>query len=168
MTERRFSTIPDPIRRVVTGHDAEGMAVVRFDDEVPARMINTGDALFGLVWTTAEVPVDNTDDTDGARREAAKTLLGGSVMRIVDFKPGCMSPMHRSFSLDYGFVLEGEVDLILDGGDERHLKAGDIVVQRGTNHAWANRTDRWARMAFVLIEAKPVTVAGRVLEEIHP
>ncbi len=89
------------------------------------------------------------------------------MLRIVDFAPETRSPMHRTSSVDYGMVLEGEIDLELDSGEVKHLSAGDVVVQRGTNHAWVNRSDRWARMAFVLIEAAPVRIDGVALEPTH-
>ncbi len=157
------------IRRVVTGHDAEGRAVFVSDDALSPRPIQSGDANFALIWTTAELPADNNDETDGALREAGLTLKGGSVIRIVDMKPGCASPLHRSFSIDYGIVLDGEIELELDGGETKRLKPGEVVVQRGTNHLWRNPLrETWARIAFVLIEAKPVAIRDRLLEEIHP
>lgn len=72
-------------------------------------------------------------------------------------EPGLLSPMHRTTSLDYGVVIEGEVELVLDGGEKRILKRGDICVQRATAHAWRNCSEtEWARMLYVLTEAKPV------------
>ena len=115
------------------------------------------------------MPADNNDETDGTMREAGLTLNGGSVIRIVDMLPGKSSPMHRSFSIDYGIVLSGTLEMELDGGEVITLNAGDIVVQRGTNHLWRNPSLTTAcRIAFVLIEAAPVKIDGRVLEEIHP
>lgn len=75
--------------------------------------------------------------------------------------------MHRTTSLDYGVVLEGEVELILDGGEKRVMKRGDICVQRGTNHAWRNCSEtEWSRMLYVLTEALPVELEdGKKLEE---
>ena len=92
---------------------------------------------------------------------------GGSVLRIVDMQPGALSPMHRTTSLDYGVVLEGEVELVLDSGETRLLKRGDMCVQRATNHAWRNTSEtNWARMLYVLLEANPVVLeGGRVLDE---
>ena len=74
--------------------------------------------------------------------------------------------MHRSLSIDYGLVLAGQVDLELDSGELKHLKVGDIVVQRGTNHLWINgSSEQWARMVFILIEAKPVLIEGKELSD---
>lgn len=85
--------------------------------------------------------------------------------------PSALSPMHRTVSLDYGVVLEGEVELVLDSGETRLLKKGDVAVQRGTNHAWRNvtpdvigenneRVGQWARMLYVLMPAKEIEVEG--------
>ena len=154
-----------PTRRIVTQHDGNGLARFGSDSEMPYADVVGGDARFALVWTTATVPADNTDEVDGATRDAGLTLHGGSVIRIVDFKPGMRSPMHRSSSIDYGIVLAGELTLELDSGERKVIRQGDIVVQRGTNHAWVAHSDAWARMAFVLIEAAPVTVNGLVLDD---
>jgi quercetin dioxygenase-like cupin family protein len=81
--------------------------------------------------------------------------------------PNASSPMHRTVSLDYGFVLEGEVELVLDSGETRVMKRGDMCVQRATNHAWKNVTpnDGWCRMVYVLVGAEKLEIAGKKLEE---
>jgi quercetin dioxygenase-like cupin family protein len=156
-------------RRIVTAHNAGGVSVIKSDDRLTPAPIAGGDANFQLVWTTPTVPADNNEDGDGAARAAGLTLHGGSVMRIVDMLPGKASPMHRSFSIDYGIVVSGELELVLDGGEVVALGAGDIVVQRGTNHLWRNpSSDTACRMAFVLIEATPVVIDGAILPEVHP
>lgn len=148
-----------PVRRIVTGHDAAGRAVFRADELLPVEPIASGDAAFSLVWTTATVPADNNDDTDGRDREAGLTLHGGSVIRIVDMLPGGQSPFHRSSSIDYGIVLSGAVELELDDGAVTTARAGDVIVQRGTIHLWRNPSStEVCRIAFVLIEAAPVVV----------
>jgi quercetin dioxygenase-like cupin family protein len=157
-----------PVRRIVTGHDGNGLAVFRSEDVSPTRLIPSGDAAFLLVWTTATVPADNNDDTDGRDRDAGLTLGGGSVIRVVDMLPGRESPMHRTSSIDYGIVLDGEIELELDSGETRSVGAGGIIVQRGTNHLWRNRTDRPCRIAFVLIEAAPYRHNGVPLPEHQP
>lgn len=158
-----------PVRRVVTGHDAAGRAIVQSDAAFTPQPIPSGDAAFALLWTTASVPADNDDDTEGRDRPAGLTLNSGSVIRIVDMLPGGTSPMHRSNSIDYGIVLSGTVELELDDGAVTTLGAGDIVVQRGTIHLWRNPSANTpARIVFVLIEATPRTVAGAPLAEIHP
>jgi quercetin dioxygenase-like cupin family protein len=153
-------------RRVVTEHNATGQSVFRSDEQCQSVDVPSGDALFTLLWTTQEVPADNANDVAGATRNAGLTIRGGSVIRIVDFLPGARSPMHRSHSIDYGLVLQGQIDLELDGGEIKRLHPGDVVVQRGTNHLWVNASaSEWARMAFVLIEAKPLVLDGKILDD---
>lgn len=163
-----MSTYP-PVRRIVTGHNAAGRAVIRSDDLLPVEPIPSGDAAFSLVWTTATVPADNNDETDGRLRDAGLTLHQGSVIRIVDMVPGGTSPMHRSSSIDYGIVLSGAVELELDDGAVTTAQAGDIIVQRGTIHLWRNPSaTQVCRIAFVLIEAAPVVVDGVPLPDVMP
>lgn len=158
-----------PVRRIVTGHDAAGRAVIRSDELLPVEPIPSGDAAFGLVWTTASVPADNNDETDGRLRDAGLTLRRGSVIRIVDMLPCGQSPFHRSSSIDYGIVLSGAVELELDDGVTTTARAGDIVIQRGTVHLWRNPSaSEVCRIAFVLIEAAPVVVGGTPLPDIEP
>jgi len=156
-------------RRVVTTHDGRGKSVIRSNEILTPTPIAMDVADFQLVWTTPTVPAHNNDDADGASVNAGLTLTGGSVVRIVDMLPGKASPMHRSFSIDYGIVIAGELELELDGGEIVPLKAGDVVVQRGTNHLWRNPSaDTICRIAFILIVAAPVVIDGRPLAEIHP
>ncbi|PCJ39811.1 MAG: cupin [SAR86 cluster bacterium] len=157
-----------PIRRVVTGHNEQGKSLIQSDDEFTPDLNSNGDAAFSLLWTTAEVPADNNDNTDGRDRDAGITLYQGSVIRVVDMMPGGESPMHRSNSIDYGIVLSGAVELEMDDGEKQTLNAGDICVQRGTVHLWRNTGDEVCRIIFVLTEASPVEVNGEALPEIHP
>ena len=157
-----------PVRRIVTTHDPEGRSVIRSDEQLTPAPIPSGDADFQLIWTTPAVPANLNDASDGPI-PAGLTLNGGSVIRVVDMLPGKSSPLHRSYSIDYGIILSGELELELDSGDVVALSAGDIVVQRGTNHLWRNPSvDTVCRIVFVLIEALPVEVDGRVLPEVHP
>lgn len=146
-------TIP---RRVVTGHDRQGVSVFADDGPVPVARTAPDGALFYEVWGTDAMPAPiaaaSPDPTVGAL--AALTVPprpNGTKIRINEFPPGVVSPVHRTQSVDYGIVLEGEVVLVLDA-DETTLRAGDVAVQRGTSHRWENRTDRTARMAFILID----------------
>jgi quercetin dioxygenase-like cupin family protein len=160
-------------RRVITGHDAAGRAVFVADEAVAGSGLaedeGRTDAAFFQLWATHEMPVDNGDTALERQRAGSQTtILGtgqGSVLRIGVLGPGVSSPMHRTQSLDYGILLEGECDLELDGGETVHLRAGDLVVQRGTNHAWHNRGEAPCRFAWILIDAEPVTVDGRALRE---
>lgn len=163
------STAGTPVRRIVTGHDQQGRAIVSSDAQFPVADIPSGDAAFCLVWTAPLLPVDNMDPTDGRERAAGLTLHGGSVIRIVDMHPGRASPMHRTHSLDYGIVLSGGLELELDDGSVTRLGPGDIVVQRGTMHLWRNPSASEAcRIAFVLTEAHPVVVDDIPLPEAQP
>jgi mannose-6-phosphate isomerase-like protein (cupin superfamily) len=171
-----------PIRRIVTGHDDQGMAIVEIDSINPhTRMRPETGIASNLLWVTDETPArmdlrkDRADRTIGVPPPAK-----GSILRVVDFPPvtdemmgkldqgailaqmgaghnarggkNAGNPfMHRTKSVDYVIVMEGEIDMLLDD-TEVHMKAGDIMVQQGTNHAWVNRGDKVCRIAFVLID----------------
>jgi mannose-6-phosphate isomerase-like protein (cupin superfamily) len=148
---------PPAIRRVVTGHNAEGLAVVALDEVVQGNVVTQ-------VWGTEKSLSDNVSDWAYGSSQPGATVPGGSALRFVDINPGYRSAMHRTNSIDYVFILDGELEMELDGGEWVHLEAGDIVVQRGTNHAWENKSDRVCRLASVLIAAEPVVVNGQPLE----
>jgi quercetin dioxygenase-like cupin family protein len=156
---------PD-IPRFVTTHDEAGLARFGADRQLGFRDVDGGDARFSLVWTTDRSPADNADETDGAERTVSLALKGGSVLRVVDIRPGARSPMHRTVSLDYGIVLNGEIVLELDSGEEKVIPQGGIVIQRGTTHAWVNRTEAWVRIVFVLLDAEPLVIDDQVLGDI--
>lgn len=174
------------VRRIVTGHDAEGAAIIARDGP-PPRVIDVSGrgTVFHELWHTKSVPA-RIDRASAEPEEATLTLAppkGGVRVRIVDFppetpelaqldpetakalfeqfggaehstaKPGGHPFMHRTETLDYGIVLEGEITLIVDTG-ETLCRAGDVIVQNGTNHAWANRSGKMARMCFVLIDGE--------------
>lgn len=163
-----MSILP-PIHRIVTGHDTAGKAVVIDDQRFDTVGIPSGDARFAVLWSTPTAPVDNDDATDGCDRKVDLTLPGGSVLRIVDMLPGKRAPMHRTNSLDYGIVLSGAIELVLDDGSSTLVEAGGVVIQRGTIHSWYNPSaDETARIAFVLLDATPATVDGAPLPDIHP
>ncbi|HZT89764.1 MAG TPA: cupin domain-containing protein [Stellaceae bacterium] len=154
------------LRRVVTGHDAEGKAVVLID-EMPAK---TNSARAGVTtcvaWTSEGFPVSNDGDADEAQRQVGTWHPGGTVFRIIEFAPGNHPRNHRTDSLDYAVVMSGEIDMTLDEGISVHVKAGDVIVQRGTIHNWLNRGTEPCVIAFVLIDAKPVTAGGEVLHAV--
>jgi quercetin dioxygenase-like cupin family protein len=156
------------IRRVVTGHDANGRACVISEDLASPQPIPTGDANFLLMWTTPTVPADNNNPADGRSRDVGTTLNGGSAFRIVDMLPGGESPFHRTNSIDYGIVLEGEIELELDDGRKTTVGKHGAIIQRGTNHLWRNTTDKPCRIAFVLIEAPAYLHRGVPLDEAKP
>lgn len=158
--------MPKPIRRVVTGHTQSGAAYFTLDEEFETHVIPTGDAAMATIWTTATVPADCNDETDGRTREAGTTLKGGSVIRVVDMLPGASSPMHRTSSIDYGIVISGNIELELDAGETKTIGEGGIIVQRGTIHKWRNPSDNEiCRIVFVLIEAKAFELNGTPLSD---
>ena len=152
------------VRRVVTGHDGGGRAVVRIDEISKNVVSNRPGASSCVIWTTDTSPADNSGEFDGAARKTGTTLAGGTVFRVVEFSPGAAPRVHRTDSIDYAVVLSGEIDMELEKGDEVHLKAGDVLVQRGTVHCWINRGKAPCTIAFVLVDAKPVTAGGKVLD----
>jgi quercetin dioxygenase-like cupin family protein len=149
------------VRRVVTGHDASGRARVVIDEAMRLEPGPTGGRR--VAWTTQGFPVDNTGSDDGSEREAGLTLPGGTVFRVVRFDPGNAPRRHRTSSVDYAVVVSGEIDMELDD-EVVHLQAGDVLVQRGTVHNWMNRGTEPCTIAFVLIDAEPVAVEGRLLQ----
>jgi len=169
-----------PTRRVVTGHDASGKAVILLDGASPNAKLRKATGLTStLLWVTDESPADNSGSADAADRDiGVAPPPRGSIFRMVDFPPvaetGAVdnaamlremgiagaartdprhATMHRTRSVDYAVVIAGEIDMLLDDS-EVHLRAGDVLVQRGTNHAWVNRGKESCRIAFVLIDAE--------------
>lgn len=146
----RMPTVP---RRVVTGHDERGVSVFALDGPVSVARTAPDGAYFYEIWSTDAMPAP----VGSAAADPTLTALtvppapNGTKVRINEFPPGAVSPMHRTQSVDYGIVLSGEVVLALDD-TETVLRAGDVVVQRGTNHRWENRTADTARMAFILVD----------------
>jgi hypothetical protein len=174
--------LSEHVRRVVTVNDAAGKAVVLFDGANPHRNERpVHKTVSRLIWATDETPADLSGPADRAARQIGiSPPAAGSVFRIVDFPPtppevekldpsflqqqiGHDAPkkglpprhplMHRTRSIDYAIVMQGEIDMLLDDS-EIHLKAGDVLVQQGTNHAWVNRGKQPCRIAFILIDAK--------------
>lgn len=150
------------VRRVVTGHDATGCAVVKIDEIAQNLVPSRPGATSCVVWTTQGFPVDNNGEEDEGLRKTGTTLDNGTVFRILRLAPGVSPRNHRTDSIDYAVVMSGEVDMELDDTTV-HLKAGDVLVQRGTIHNWINRGTEPCMIAFVLIAAKPVVAGGKVL-----
>ncbi|KAH8196870.1 hypothetical protein TruAng_008952 [Truncatella angustata] len=161
------------VERYITDHNAQGKAI--FSDEIPAALptqtILNG-VVFGLGYATTERPVvlDGQKDIKAYKplieNPPGIVIPGGTVARYVDTPPESISPMHRTVSIDYGVVVEGEVELILDSGEKRLLKRGDLAVQRGTMHAWRNPSKtEWNRMLYFLQESGPVYHEGKKLDE---
>jgi naringenin degradation protein FdeH len=140
-------------RRIVTGHDASGKSVVLSDAPTP-KTLDIGTAAFHEIWITEQTPApiaaEQAEPTD--RPVRTPPPAGGALVRFTEMAPGAQAPMHRTESVDVGVVLEGETWLILDDGSETRMGSGDVVVQRGTNHSWANRSDEPVRMIFVMLD----------------
>jgi hypothetical protein len=190
-----MSTTKAPFRRIVTGHDAAGRAVI-LEDGPPPRVARIGSEVgpvFYEIWNTRETPA-RIDRASGEPHESGIQLAppkNGTRIRVLDIPPEDermkqLSPeearrhfaeigaaeassytgagsrhafMHRTETVDYGIVLEGELTLIVDEG-ETVVRAGDIVIQRGTNHGWANRSGKNCRIAFILIDGQFVDGLG--------
>lgn len=174
------------MRRIVTGHNEQGKAVI-VSDGAPPKIIElkaVPGTVFYEIWNTnaSPVPIDNSDDPT-LRPLQLHPTPNGSIIRFVDIPPDSVqdnisdadiaagfgqigaasaathtddSPhklMHRTETIDYGILLSGELWLVLDEGEAK-LSPGDVVIQRGTNHAWANRSNEVARMVFILLDGK--------------
>ena len=147
--------MPLNVRRVVTGHDSQGRAVVKIDEVCKNLVSRRPRHQSCVIWSTGSFPAELSDDLDGGAREVGTTDPNGTVFRLVEYQPGVAPRNHRTESIDYAVVLSGEIDMELDGAAVR-LKAGDVLVQRGTLHNWVNRGTRPCVIAFVLVAAKPV------------
>jgi mannose-6-phosphate isomerase-like protein (cupin superfamily) len=150
------------IRRVVTGHDRDGRAIVAIDEIASNVISRRPQHASCVIWSTGTFPSDNSDALDGGARAVATTDPNGSVFRLVEYGPGVAPRNHRTESVDYAVVLSGEIDMEIDGTTV-HLRQGDVLVQRGTIHNWNNRGTVPCVIAFVLIAAKPVERAGTAL-----
>ncbi len=143
------------VRRVITGHDENGKAVVKYDDAGFHQSSGRPNMVRQLIWTTDDLPVDfsNAENLpDHGSRDIGTTITGGSVFRLIEYSPGVTPRNHRTDSIDYAIVLSGEIDMEMDD-TVVHLKAGDVLVQRGTIHNWVNNGTEPCVVAFVLISA---------------
>lgn len=154
------------IRRVVTGHDDCGHARVEIDDLAKNVISNRPGASSAVIWATRGFPVSNDGFSDPTQSSFKTTEENGSVFRVVRYEPGVTPRNHRTDSIDYAVVISGEIEMELDDGVIVKLRAGDLLVQRGTIHNWVNRGKDVCVIAFVLISAAPVRVAGKPLDAI--
>jgi mannose-6-phosphate isomerase-like protein (cupin superfamily) len=177
-------TVASPIRRVVTGKDATGKAIAMIDAVATTihRREELG-VTNTLLWVTDSTPSDLSNQEDAANKKIGVVAPpGGTIFRVVEFAPERevkadyetklrimqgigLAPegdsrekprnpaMHRTKTIDYALILSGEIDMLLDDS-EVHLKSGDVVIQRGTNHAWVNRGNQPCQVAFVMVDAK--------------
>jgi mannose-6-phosphate isomerase-like protein (cupin superfamily) len=172
------------VRRVLTGHDADGRSTIIADGEAPnfKEMPGFSGLFLTDLWETSGAPASNAGDKDSAARPVRlEPPKNGTLLRIVEFPPdsawrgstdgaagfksigAAHAPdksssdpmMHKTSTIDYIFVLKGEIYAILDKG-ETLLRAGDVFVQRGTNHSWSVRGSEPCVIGVVLVDAKPV------------
>jgi quercetin dioxygenase-like cupin family protein len=154
------------IRRVVTGHDGNGHAIIKIDEIASNVISNRPGASSCVVWSTKGFPVDNDGFADPTTGSFKTTVDNGSVFRIVRYEPGVNPRNHRTDSIDYAVVISGAIEMELDDKVMVQLKAGDVLVQRGTIHNWVNRGSEACVIAFVLISAKPAAAAGKLLQAV--
>jgi len=154
-----------PIRRVVTGHDEANIAKVLRDEPATNEKHPQPGQVSTLMWCTdgapAAIPIGEQPEDMGARILGTAPPRRGTRFTVIDFPPGNQPHMHRTETIDYVIVMEGEIEMDMDASTVK-LKAGDIMIQRGTNHAWANRSDKRARVAFVLVDAEPLGIGNPV------
>lgn len=150
------------VRRVITGHGADGRAIIAIDEVCKDLRSGRPGATACNVWTTEGFPANNDGSDDASRRQVATTLKNGTIFRVIEFAPGVARRNHRTDSIDYITVMSGAIDMELDDSVV-HLKAGDVMVQRGTMHNWVNRGAEPCVLAVVLVDAKPVEVGGTIL-----
>jgi mannose-6-phosphate isomerase-like protein (cupin superfamily) len=150
-----------PVRRVITGHDDRGVAQAIIDDQAPNARTNPRGVTSTLIWSTDQTPASIALGLDvedaGAKRMRTQPPPCGSRFTVNDYPPGGGGAMHRTETIDYVIVLAGEIDMVLDDGAVT-LRAGDVLVQRGTNHQWINRGTVTARIAFILVDAEPLGI----------
>jgi quercetin dioxygenase-like cupin family protein len=150
------------VRRVITGHDVNGRAIVKMDEVSTNVFTGRPGATACNIWTTEGFPANNDGQADEGLRKVGTTLKNGTIFRVIEFAPGLAARHHRTDSIDYIVVIAGEIDMELDDSVV-HLKAGDVMVQRGTIHNWVNRGTAPCGLAVILVDAKSVEVGGKVL-----
>lgn len=163
MTDQK-SNFP-PIRRIVTGHDGDNVAKVILDAPATNAKYPPSGNVSTMIWCTDGAPADISIGEEvedlGARILGTAPPKHGTRFTIIDFPPGNKPVMHRTETVDYVICLSGEIDMDMDRSTVK-MRAGDVMVQRGTNHAWVNRSTEPARLAFVLIDAKPLGIGHPV------
>jgi quercetin dioxygenase-like cupin family protein len=149
---------PQPtFRRIVTTHDANGKSVIFVDGNATNHKFPTDKISSTLMWSTDTSPARIYGDEDaGARILGSAPPANGSRFTMMEFLPGNeMHGLHRTDTIDYVICISGEIDMFVDDSQFVTLRAGDVVVQRGTDHAWVNRSNDPCRLAVVLLDALP-------------
>ena len=142
------------LRRIVTGHNSERRPVVLTDEEMSNVVSRRSGQLESQIWSTDADYARGVDKSEAELRQADRHIASGTVFTVVTYAPGVAAFPHRNDWFDYTIVIAGEIDMQLDEATEVHLKAGDIVVQRGTIHNWTNRGTENCTVAFVRVGAK--------------
>jgi quercetin dioxygenase-like cupin family protein len=149
----------------VTGHDEAHVAKVLLDEAATNAKHPQPGLVSTMLWCTdrapAAIPVGGEPEDMGGRILGTAPPRNGTRFAVIDFPPGNQPHMHRTETVDYVIVMEGEIEMDMDASTVK-LKAGDIMIQRGTNHAWANRSGKRARVAFVLVDAEPLGIGSPV------
>ena len=161
--------------RYVTTHDGEGNAVFSSKMSGPVTSYEIPGMLYYEAWKKFEAGPPYLDceadfDQIKVRENEDATIAfpkpGATYLRYCDWPPGGSSPLHRHETMDFGIVIHGQMEATMDSGDVRMLKAGDVIIQRNTMHAWRNPSDtEWARVVFVIQGCHPVHIGGKVMRE---
>ncbi|KAI3324035.1 hypothetical protein HD806DRAFT_496270 [Xylariaceae sp. AK1471] len=164
------NTLPPP-RRLITTHTSDGKSVFYPDlpEEAPVQVLDPrASAALAYVTKLPASLASETDISDYAKLAAdppGLTISDSAVLRWYDIGPGVESPLHRTMSIDYLVILYGEVDLVLDSGESRTMRPGEVVIQRGTFHSWRNKSSTWVRTLAVTIPIENMIVGGKVVGE---
>ena len=161
------TTSPRKLRRIVTGHDRANKAKVIIDGIAGNMKTNAPTSASIAVWASDTMPIEipigeigsETGEVEdcGDRKLPTQPPPNGTRFIVMEFDPGAVGVMHRTETIDYISCLEGEIDMDMDDSTVT-LRAGDVMVQRGTNHAWMNRSKARARLSIVLVDAKPLGI----------
>ena len=162
-----IGTGPRAVRRIVTGHSADGSSQVLIDNAAAnIRSGATPSHHSTLMWCSdampVSIPIGIAIEDMGARSLGTYPPVNGTRFMIAEFPPGFSSAMHRTETIDYIVVLDGEINLGLDRGDIITIKRGDVVIQRGTNHRWVNNSKDVCRLVFVFADAEPLGIGDPV------
>jgi quercetin dioxygenase-like cupin family protein len=152
-------------RRVVTGHDSKGRAIVLFDGPAGNVISTRPKQQRSLIWMNDTLPARNDGGEDMGERDVGVGVKGGAIFGIVRTEPGARPRMHRTETIDYGVIVKGSLVLELDDGVEVTLNTGDVFVQRGTIHAWHNRGTEACEMVVTLIDAAAAEAGGTYFDD---
>lgn len=155
MTDQSRRSAPG-FRRIVTGHDAGGKPVIWIDGDATNHKFPSDKISSTLMWSSDSTPTDMFGvEDEGERMLGSAPPANGSRFTMMEFQPGNAAHLHRTDTIDYVICVAGEIDMFLDDTQFITLRAGDVLIQRGTCHAWANRSDKPCRLAVVLLDALP-------------